>query len=74
MHHVFNYLFNVHMNCLEGEGQVTDMCAESVLKELALPIEDVNECIEMSYEYPDDLQSENDLLRMDRDSANDLGV
>ena len=28
----------------------------------------------MSFEYPDDMQSENDILRMDRDSAVDMGI
>ena len=74
MKHVFNYLFNVHYSCLETEYVVTDECATKVMEQLELPVEDIEECVDMSFEFPDDMQSENDILRMDRDSAVDMGI
>ena len=54
LHLVFNYLYDVHMACLEGEKQLKDECSERVMSMLDLDKHMVNECIDYSFEEPDD--------------------
>lgn len=70
-HHVFNYLFWTHMVCLEYNKELTDECAQEIFEQLFTPdtIDEIDECVLMSYEEPGDTTSENDLLREDRESA-----
>ena len=71
---VFNYLFNVHSNCLDNERLLRDSCSESVIDELGLPLDRIYDCMVTSYEVAGDTNSENDLLRKDRVNEADLGI
>ena len=74
LHAVFNYMYSVHLGCLEVEKELKDECSESVIDSLELDKEMIWDCIDFSFEEPDNYDTENDLLREDRVSATDLGV
>jgi len=74
LHAVFNYMYAVHLGCLEVEKQLTDECSWSVIDNLKLDREMIEDCIDFSFEEPNDYETENDLLREDRVSSIDLGI
>ena len=76
-HDMLNYMWLRHVDCLQHEGELTDQCANKVIKGMShmpITIEDIDECIALSYEEPEDTRSENDILRQDRVSATEMGI
>lgn len=73
--HIFlNYLFNMHLMCLQMDKELTYECAHRNMRNLEIPIERVDECVSNSFETPNNWESYNVLLAEDRDVANNLGV
>jgi len=73
--HIFlNYLFNMHLMCLQMDKELTYECAHRNMRNLEIPIERVDECMSNSFEQADNWESYNMLLAEDRDAANNLGV
>ena len=45
-HLFFNYLFNVHLGCLQMDRAITKKCAERRMENLKIDVERVNYCID----------------------------
>jgi len=73
-HLFFNYLFNVHLGCLQVERELTKECAEKRMTHLGIDTERVNFCINDSFDEKGDYTSYNELLEEDRENANSLGI
>ena len=70
----FNYLYFIHMVCLKEDMDLTDKCAELMMKEVKIPIDKVNECMEDSFAETGDWDSYNPMLEEDREHINDQGI
>ena len=73
-HKYFNYLFNMHFECLSRDFRLEDECAEKVMFDLGIEVEKIKNCMRTSFDVEDDWNSYNDLFEWDREAANDLGI
>ena len=73
-HLFFNYMFNLHLTCLQLEKEISDKCANRVLRDLEISVDKVDHCMKDSFEVYDDWESPNYILEEDRESANHLGI
>ena len=73
-HMFFNYLYNFKVECVETRGRFGIHCSHRIMKEVGIKPEEVEICLQESFDTSEDWQSENKLLRSDRQHANELGV
>ena len=65
-HIFFNYLYNMHFMCLNKTMELTDDCAEEVMRELDIDVAAIQACMRVSFDDYGDWDSYNELLYRDR--------
>lgn len=66
---MFNYMYDIHYGCLGKNQELSDECANMVMKNLGIDVAAVDLCIDTSFAVKGDWSSYNQMLAIDQNFA-----